>query len=71
MKKYFTLCLGLVLALTVSAQWPSSLIGRWTFDDQANPLTATTGNNLLLVGSHQTISGPVAGDNAVRIGVGR
>ena len=49
---------------------PSSLVGRWTFDDQTNPLNSTIGNNLMLVGTHQLIAGSAVGDNAVRIGVG-
>ncbi len=46
--------------------------GWWKFDDQSDPLKAEQnfGNNLQLVGTHQTIAGPDTGNNAVKIGVG-
>ncbi|MBI5472320.1 MAG: fibronectin type III domain-containing protein [Ignavibacteriae bacterium] len=45
-------------------------VGVWKFDDPTNLLVATIGTNLGLVGSHQAISGPAAGNGAVKIGVG-
>jgi hypothetical protein len=53
----------------VPASWPS-LKGLWEFNNAASPLTATVGPNLTLNGTHTTIAGYSAGDNAVRIGVG-
>jgi len=50
--------------------WPGSLQGRWTFDNASNPVEATLGNDLLLTGSILPIPGPVANDQAVRIGPG-
>jgi len=46
--------------------------GWWKFDDAANPLKVESsfGNDLQLIGTHQTIDGPEAGNNAVKIGVG-
>jgi len=45
-------------------------VGKWTFDDAQNLLTAQTGSPLELVGSHQAIEGPAAGNGAVNIGIG-
>ena len=53
----------------VPASWPS-LRGLWEFNNTSSPLTATVGPNLTLNGTHTTIAGYSAGDNAVRIGVG-
>ncbi|MDX2173697.1 MAG: hypothetical protein SFY56_11300 [Bacteroidota bacterium] len=53
----------------IPASWPN-LKGLWTFDNTSSPLVATVGNNLTLNGTHTTIAGYFAGDNAVRIGVG-
>jgi len=49
-----------------------ALVGRWKFDNMANPLVAepNLGNNLELVGTHTAIPGPSTGNNAVSIGVG-
>ncbi|MCX6149667.1 MAG: T9SS type A sorting domain-containing protein [Ignavibacteriales bacterium] len=46
--------------------------GWWKFDDQTNPLKAEIGfgNDLQLVGTHQTIAGPDSQNNAVKIGPG-
>jgi hypothetical protein len=70
MKTFYTFLFSITIVFTVNAQWPSSLVGRWTFDDQANPLVSTTGEDLVLVGTHQAIAGPAVDDNAVRIGAG-
>ncbi|MBI5217872.1 MAG: metallophosphoesterase [Bacteroidia bacterium] len=50
--------------------WPSSLAGRWTFDNLSNLTQAAVGSDLVLHGTHQAVSGPDAGDGAVSIGVG-
>jgi hypothetical protein len=44
--------------------------GAWDFDNPQQLLHATIGPDLFLVGSHEAVSGPRAGDGAVRIGVG-
>lgn len=70
MKKLLSL-LFILTTVNLSAQtWPSSLKGRWTFDNTSNPVQATVGSNLVLQGSHTSVAGPATGDNAVRIGVG-
>ncbi len=62
------ICVLLVLfPICILAQ---TLTGQWTFDDPANLLQATVGNNLTLVGSHSMVSGPEAGNGAINIGVG-
>jgi hypothetical protein len=50
--------------------WPSSTVGRWTFDNTSDLLHATVGNDLTLTGSHVPVNGPVAGDGAVAVDVG-
>lgn len=50
--------------------WPSSLSGRWTFDNPANLLEASIGNNLVLTGNHTVVNGVSAGDGAVAIDTG-
>lgn len=74
--------LFLLLAITFSrfslfAQAPAiipaehpGLVGLWNFDNAGDLTLATTGSNLVLTGSQTAISGPFAGDNAVRIGLG-
>jgi hypothetical protein len=54
----------------IAQVWPSSLAGRWTFDNPSDLLNATVGSDLLLTGSHAAVNGPVAGDGAAAIGVG-
>ncbi len=46
--------------------------GWWKFDDVNNPLKVESnfGNDLQLVGTHQTIDGPETGNGAIKIGVG-
>lgn len=44
--------------------------GLWEFNNSANLLQATFGNNLALTGSQTAIAGPTLSDGAVRIGVG-
>jgi hypothetical protein len=50
--------------------FPHGMVGLWTFDDPTHLTQATFGNNLVLVGSHSSIPGPIPGDGAARIGVG-
>ncbi len=45
-----------------------TLAGEWTFDNPANLLGASVGNDLTLVGSHTLVQGPSAGNSAIRIG---
>ncbi len=47
-----------------------ALVGNWKFDDASNLLKAEVGNPLELVGTQDTVSGPTAGNGAVKIGVG-
>ncbi len=49
---------------------PAGFVGGWTFDDPAQPLVASVGNDLVLSGVHSTIDGPAPGDGAIRIGPG-
>ncbi len=44
--------------------------GWWKFDDVTNILKADVGSDLALVGTHQIVAGPEAGNGAVKIGVG-
>ncbi|HOE04789.1 MAG TPA: fibronectin type III domain-containing protein [Bacteroidales bacterium] len=46
------------------------MVGLWTYDNQSSLMQATTGSNLITHGTVNAISGPVAGDNAINIGVG-
>ena len=50
--------------------WPSSLAGRWTFDNTSDLLVAAIGNNLVLTGTHTIVPGTSAGDGAIAIGTG-
>lgn len=70
MKTIFTASLFFLSYLTFAQIWPASLKGRWTFENLSNLVEATVGNNLVLSGSHTSVAGPVANDNAVRIGSG-
>ena len=70
MKRALTFILSFI-TLTISAQtWPSSLCGRWNFDNTSNLLQATVGNDLVLHGTHTPIAGPTANDKAIRIDTG-
>ncbi|HQI71348.1 MAG TPA: fibronectin type III domain-containing protein, partial [Bacteroidales bacterium] len=71
MKKTLFLITFLVSNAIVFAQtWPTSLAGRWTFDNASNLLQATIGNNLVLTGTHAIVPGPVPGDGAIAIDAG-
>ncbi len=65
----------LSLSLNLSAQtidpasW-SGMVGYWPFDDSSDLTNATVGNNLVLGGTDQAVSGPSANDGATRVGVG-
>ncbi len=48
----------------------AQLVGHWNFDDQDNLLNADIGNELVLFGNHKAVAGPIAGNGAVRIGIG-
>jgi len=50
--------------------YPRGLVGAWEFDNASDLVHADTGNDLVLVGSHTAVTGPEAGNGAVRIGVG-
>ncbi len=59
-----------ISTLTNAQQWPTCLVGRWTFDNPSNLLEATVGNDLLLTGTHSLAPGFNLTDQAVAIGVG-
>jgi len=44
------------------------LVGHWTFDNIANQLEATVGNDLQLIGTHLPAEGPTFGNLAVSLG---
>lgn len=71
-RKYFIIIvLSFITTSQIFAQtWPSSLAGRWTFDNTADLLHASTGSDLVLTGTHTAVNGPVAGDGAVAVDVG-
>ena len=64
----YSLFFILLTALNLTAQEP--LVGRWIFEDTDNLVKATVGNDLVLVGSHSSVSGPDAENRAVNIGIG-
>jgi len=65
----FIVLLSLYSVSLLYSQIPAKQ-GWWKFDDAANILKADIGTALELVGTHQTIVGPDAGNGAVKIGVG-
>ncbi len=71
MKKYALLFplmfLMLVFPLLSFAQ---TIVGQWSFDNPADLLNATVGNDLELVGTQTVVPGPDTNDGAVNIGVG-
>lgn len=72
MKKMYPIVVFLLSLYGVSSlygQVPTKQ-GWWKFDDAANILKAEVGSALELVGTHQVIAGPDAGNGAVKIGVG-
>ncbi|MCP4798772.1 MAG: hypothetical protein GY893_02360, partial [bacterium] len=63
--------LFLLLSTTLFAtEYPEGLVGHWTFDNPEDLTGATVGNDLVLSGSDQVVSGPEVGDGASQIGVG-
>ena len=66
----FVICFSVITTKVYSQIFPASLVGRWKFDNTADLLHATLGNDLVLTGTHTAVSGPVAGDTAIAIGVG-
>ncbi|MFH1194258.1 MAG: sugar-binding protein [bacterium] len=72
MRRTSIISLLFVFALNayIYAQVPARQ-GWWKFDDASNPLKAeNSGNDLQLVGTHQTIDGPETGNGAIKIGPG-
>lgn len=66
-------CLTIILLYLQHSEaqiWPAGLAGRWTFDNTANLLQATVGNNLALNGTHAAVPGAFPGDGAALIGLG-
>lgn len=59
-----------LFVLAWSSMAANQPVGLWLFDDAQQLARATTGNDLTLHGTHAAVSGPRAGDGAVRIGVG-
>ena len=51
-------------------QFPSDLVGHWTFNNPSKLTEAIVGNALVLNGSHVAVDGPSDTSGAVRIGVG-
>ncbi|MHA1702820.1 MAG: T9SS type A sorting domain-containing protein [Promethearchaeota archaeon] len=51
-------------------QFPSDLVGHWTFNNASNLTEAVVGNALVLNGSHIAVEGPSDSSGAARIGVG-
>ena len=45
-------------------------VGNWTFDDPANLISGSVGNDLELVGVHSVADGPEAENGAITIGAG-
>ncbi len=75
MKLLLTMFIFLVSGFTVLAQdlnpkdWPH-LKGYWKFQNVKDLTKATVGNKLVLVGTHQPVTGSAYGDTAIRIGIG-
>lgn len=73
MNSYLRLSLVVIfLSVLVSSSYAQMPVGWWKFDDPGNLTVAVPGygNDLELIGTHEAISGPTAGNGAVRIGVG-
>lgn len=73
MKKSSTLFLSLILfSFSIRSQnyLPAGLTGRWTFDQSSNLTQADVGTDLEQIGMLTAISGPSAGDGAVRVPLG-
>ena len=70
MKRILILLLSVITIASTAQTWPTSLKGRWTFDNTSNLLQATVGTDLILHGTHTAIAGPTATDKAVRIDTG-
>ena len=51
-------------------QFPSGLVGHWSFNNPSNLTEAEVGNALVLQGSHTAVEGPSDTSGAVRIGIG-
>lgn len=67
-KKYISIFVFILIFSKAFTQiWPSSLIGRWTFDNTSDLLHATIGNDLSLIGKHYIVPGPADNDRAVAI----
>ena len=70
-----TLFLSLIFSTSSFAQdlipsdWPN-LVGYWKFQDTTDLTKATVGNDLVLIGQHQWLSGASYGDTAIRIDTG-
>ena len=60
----------IISSQTFAQIWPSSLAGRWTFDNTSDLLAATIGNDLVLTGTQTIVPGTSAGDGAIAIGAG-
>lgn len=73
MKRISFFCLVFIFTFnSVFYSQVSTRKGWWKFDDASNLLKAEPGfgTDLQLVGTHETINGPGAGNGAVKIGVG-
>ncbi|MEI6853481.1 MAG: fibronectin type III domain-containing protein [Bacteroidota bacterium] len=70
-KTLYALVVILFFLSSAKAQiWPASLADRWTFDNPADLLHATVGNDLTLTGVHSAATGAFPGDGAALIGIG-
>jgi hypothetical protein len=68
-KLVLLLCVICCISSVTNAQSSDkALVGKWTFDDAANPLKAEAnlGNALTLSGTQTIIDGPAAGNKAIR-----
>ena len=67
-KIFLIVCIVLYAVGKITAQ--PQPVGHWNFDNANNLTAAVIGNDLVLTGSHTSVSGPKDGDGAVRIGPG-
>ncbi|VAX25075.1 hypothetical protein MNBD_IGNAVI01-46 [hydrothermal vent metagenome] len=71
-----TLFITIILLINLSAesnsmqQFPSDLVGHWSFNNPNNLTEAEVGSSLLLSGSQTPVAGPSDTSGAVRIGLG-
>ncbi|WP_321491395.1 metallophosphoesterase [uncultured Desulfobacter sp.] len=67
--KRFVLILLLLVGFCTPA-FSAEIVGQWDFDDSSDMTRATIGPDLVLTGSHTSVSGHSSGDYATSIGLG-